>query len=171
MAVEKVCHSPFVARKRVEWPGQKDFDEYYEEISILDRVKKTGEGENDFIVEKFVQVDKKPIAEVVAVDAESVGVYNIMKQVLRTGDTSLLPIDKGTGEIVDLVDAPDTLMDLDNMGKEAAKKFAGLPGELTNDMDMTAFVNSMTQEKFDAFIKAVADRQAAAAGKVEKENE
>lgn len=151
----------------VEDAGQKDFDQDYISISIVDKVVRTGEGDHDFIIEKEVIEERKPIAEVVQADADSVGVYNIIKQVLRTGDTSLLPADDGKCN-VDLVGAPENLMELKQMGVDAQKAFQSLPNELVQDLDMASFVNSMSQEKFDAFVNALADRQA---GKVEKKDE
>lgn len=150
-------NSPFIAQ-HAPYEGQKDFDEFYKEIKIVDVVKKTGEGENDFIIEKKVIEDFKPIKDVVEADRDSVGVENIIKQVLRTGDTSLLPVDKGNGELVDLVDAPESLMELKQMGVAAEKAFKSLPEEIVKGLDMASFVNSMNQEQFDAFMKAVVDR-------------
>ena len=140
----------------VVWPGESNFDTDYVTISIVDRVKKVGAGDNDFVIVKEVIEDRQPIQEVIDADAESVGVYNIIKQVLRTGDTSLLPVDKGGN--VDLVDAPDNLMELGHLGQDAAAKFGTLPDELTKGLDMKNFVETLTQDQFDAFIKAVADR-------------
>lgn len=151
------------------YEGQKDFDTTYKSIKIIDVVKKTGEGEDDFIIEKKVIVDETPIKDVVEADRDSVGVENIIKQVLRTGDTSLLPVDKGNGEIVDLVGAPESLMEVKQMGVNAQKAFESLPADIVNGMDMVSFVNSMSQEKFDAFIKALKDR--ASEKKEVKENE
>lgn len=149
------------------WEGQKDFDQDYISIEIVDKVVKTGEGDNDYVIQKDVLVTKTPIKEVVQADAESVGVYNIIKQVMRTGDTSLLPADKGDCN-VDFVGAPENLMEVKALGQQAEKMFGQLPNELTKGMDMAAFVNSMTQEQFDSFVKAISDRST---GKVEKENE
>lgn len=156
---------PFLVTKEVE--KQKDFDQDYITISIVDKVTKIGEGEHDFIIEKEVIEERNPIQEVIDVDKDSVGVYNIIKQVMRTGDTSLLPADDGKCN-VDFVGAPETLMEVKQMGVDAAKAYDGLPSELKGEMDMQSFVNSMTQEQFDAFIKAVADRSS---GKVEKKDE
>ena len=47
------------------YEGQKDFDTTYKSIKIIDVVKKTGEGEDDFIIEKKVIVDETPIKDVV----------------------------------------------------------------------------------------------------------
>ena len=151
----------------VKWKGQDNFDQSYESIKIVDKVVKTGTGDDDYIVKKVVIREYTPIQEVIDADKESVGVYNIIKQVTRTGDTSLLPIDKGNCN-VDLVGAPETLMEVKQMGEKAAKDFAALPNDLTRGQSMVDFVNNMTQEQFDAFIKAVADRSS---GKVENTNE
>lgn len=151
----------------IESKPQKDFDTYYESIEIVDKVTKTGEGKHDFVITKEVIVTKTPIKEVIAADAESVGVYNIIKQVMRTGDTSLLPADTGNCK-VDLVGAPENLMELKQMGVDAEKAFNGLPADLKGDMDMQKFVDNMSQEKFDAFIKAMTER---ASGKKEEVNE
>lgn len=149
------------------WEGQKDFDQDYISIEIVDYVEKTGEGENDYVINKKVVETRTPIKEVVQADADSVGVYNIIKQVMRTGDTSLLPVDKGDCN-VDFVGAPETLMEVKALGQNADKIFDELPKELTKGLDMKAFVDSLTQEQFDSFIKAISDRST---GKVEKENE
>lgn len=147
-----------------DWPGQKDFDKDYEKISILDKVIKTGEGEEDFIVKKIVVVEKQPIAEVVAVDADSVGVYNIMKSLAFQRDPGQFA-DSGSGEVVDMTGAPEDLMQLKQLGVDAEKAFAALPEDLTKGLDMASFVNSMSQEKFDEFVKAI---QARADGKKEE---
>ena len=152
----------------VKWEGQKDFDQFYETIEIVDYAVKTGEGDQDYVIKKKVLRSYKPIKEVVEADADSVGVYNIIKQVMRTGDSSLLPVDKGDCN-VDFVGAPETLMEVKQMGVDANKAFAGLSKDLTKGQDMTSFVNNLTQEQFDAFVKAMADRSSQ---KVEvKENE
>lgn len=139
---------------------QTGFDTDYIKISIVDAVEKIGEGKDDFIVVKKVVTEKQPIQEVIDADAESVGVYNIIKQVVRTGDTSLLPADKGDCH-VDMVGAPETLMEVKAMGQNAEKTFKKLPKDLTKGADMKSFVENMTQEQFDAFVKAIADRTSA----------
>ena len=146
------------------WEGQKDFDQDYISIEIVDYAEKTGQGENDFVIKKKVVETRTPIKEVVEADADSVGVYNIIKQVMRTGDTSLLPVDKGDCN-VDMVGAPETLMEVKALGQNAEKIFDQLPKELTKGLDMKAFVDNLTQEQFDAFIKAISDRST---GKVEE---
>lgn len=158
MAEQKKLNNPFCGRTDgLKFEGQKDFDIDYKTIEIVDKVKRIGEGEDDYIIEKVVVESYKPIQEVIDADKESVGVYNIIKQVMRTGDTSLLPADDGKCN-VDFTNAPEDLMQLKQMGIDAEKAFNSLPSDLVNGMDMQSFVNSMNQEQFDAFIKAVGDR-------------
>jgi hypothetical protein len=151
----------------VVWEGQKDFDQTYKSIKIVDYAVKVGEADEDYVIMQKVVEEETPIQEVIDADKESVGVYNIIKQVIRTGDESLLPRDDGKCQ-VDMVGAPETLMEVKNLGIQAEQNFNNLPGELTNGMDMTAFVQNMTQDQFDAFVKAIADRSS---GKENKENE
>lgn len=155
---EKKLNNPFVGRvDGYVDPGIKDFDQEYKEIQIVDKVKKVGEGEDDYIIEKVVIETFTPIQEVIDADKNSVGVYNIMRQVAFQDDKTIFA-DKGNGQLVDLSQAPENLMELKQMGVDAEKAFAKLPGDLKGEMDMETFVKSMNQEQFDAFIKAVADR-------------
>lgn len=137
------------------WEGQKDFDQTYKRITIVDSVEKIGE--DQYSVVKKVIEEEEPIADVIQADADSVGVYNIIKQVLRTGDQSLLPVDRGN-PFVDAVGAPENLMELKALGQEAEKKFNDLPQDLVKGMDMKSFVENLTQDQFDAFVKAVSEK-------------
>lgn len=168
MEQKKLTNSPF-APNGATWEGQKDFDTEYISIEIRDRVVKTGEGENDFIVEKCVVETRTPIQEVIDADASSVGVYNIIKQVMKTGDTSLLPVDTGDCN-VDMVNAPETLMEVKALGQKAEERFNALPKEVTEDRDMVSFIENMSQEKFDSMMKAIQER-ANAQKKEVKDNE
>lgn len=152
---EKKINNPYQALKKATL--QRKFDTDYEAIKIIDKVVKVGEGEDDFIIKKKVIIEKTPIQEIIDADKDSVGVDNIIKQVLRTQDTSLLPVDKGDCD-VDLVGAPEDLMQLKQMGDDAEKAYSKLPPDLTKGLDMKAFVKSLTQEQFDAFIKSMNDR-------------
>lgn len=165
--MEKTKRVKGFSNNGVVWEGQKDFDQTYKSIKIVDYAVKVGEADEDYVIKQKVIEEETPIQEVIDADKESVGVYNIIKQVLRTGDESLLPKDDGNCN-VDFVGAPETLMEVKQLGDAAEKGFAGLPDELKKDRDMATFVKNMTQEEFDAFIKAVADRSS---GKVEENNE
>lgn len=154
---KKLKNNPFVFNGILP-SKQIGFDQEYKTIKIVDKVVKTGEGEDDFIIQQKVIEEFNPIQDVIDQDKDSVGVENIIKQVLRTGDSSLLPADDGKCN-VDLVGAPSNLMELKQMGVDAENAYQNLPSELTKGLDMKSFVDSMTQEQFNAFIAAVVDRQ------------
>lgn len=157
MAEKKKLHNPYSLTGDVGDRIVPEYETEYKSIKIVDVVKKIGEGENDFIIEKKVIEDFTPIQDVIDADKESVGVENIIKQVMRTGDSTLFPMDKGDCN-VDLVGAPENLMEVKQLGIDAEAAFNKLPEGLVNGMDMKSFVNSMTQEQFDAFIKATQER-------------
>ena len=152
--------SPFVPRPYVD-DGIKEFDIDYKSIKIVDDVKEVGKdekGEPIYIVSKKVIEELTPIKDVIDSDASAVITPDkLMQQFLKTGDPSILPVDDGSCN-VDLVGAPESLMEVKQMGVDAQKKFEKLPDEIKGEMSMVDFVNSMSQEKFDAFVKAIADR-------------
>lgn len=161
MATEKQITSPFVPRPYVD-DGIKEFDTDYKSIKIVDDVKEVGKDEKGlpiYVVSKKVIEELTPIQDVIDSDASSVMTPDkIMQQFLKTGDPSILPVDDGSCN-VDLVGAPESLMEVKQMGLEAQKKFEELPDEIKGDLSMVDFVNSMSQEKFDAFVKAIVDRR------------
>lgn len=154
---KKLLNSPFNANGRSHI-REGNWDTDYESIEIVDVVKKTGDGEDDYVLSKKVIVSYTPIQDVIDADKDSAGVAPILKQYAMTGDESLLPIDKGSQ--VDLVGAPSSLMEVEALGQKAKSAFGQLPSELVDGLDMKSFVESMTQEKFNQFIDAVAARQA-----------
>lgn len=154
--VKKKLNSPFCSNG-VKHEGQKFTDNYYYDLKLVDKVKKIGDGDDDFIVVKRRVVSKTPIEKVVSVDKDNVGVYPILKQFARTGDESIIPMEK-EASTVDLVGCPTSIMEMKQRGVDAEKAFAGLPKSLTQGMDMKAFVEGMSQEKFNEFVKALAER-------------
>lgn len=157
MEQKKHIKNPFFPNG-VRHKGLGGFDQFYKSIKIVDVVKKTGEGEGDYVIKKKVIVEKTPIEEVVQADKDNVGVYSILAQFAKTGDTSLLPMEK-EGNSVDLVGAPESLMEMKQAGVDAEAMFAKLPKSLRGDMDMNAFVSSFTNEQFEKFVQAIVARK------------
>lgn len=157
MEKKKLLNSPF-SPNGVDHPGQSDWDTDYLSIEIVDKVRKIGDGDEDYVIEKKVIETRTPIKEIVDADKDNVGVYPILKQFAMTGDDSLIPMEKDPSN-VDLVGVPGSIMEMKQAGIDAEKAFNGLPSELVNGLDMQSFVESMTQEKFNEFINAVAARQ------------
>lgn len=158
MSEKKITlNSPFSCNGRSHI-REGNWDTDYKSIEIVDVVKKTGDGESAFVVDKKVLVTLTPIQDVIDADKDNAGVAPILKQYALTGDDSILPVDKGSN--VDLVGAPTSLMEMEALGQKAKAAFNGLPKEMTDGLDMKSFVESMSNEKFNQFIEAVAARQA-----------
>lgn len=73
-------------------PVHEDKVEYAE----VDKIVKTGDGENDFIIEKqVVEVSRVDLDEYINSFRDDVGLANILKKVQLTGDNSLLNVVPG----------------------------------------------------------------------------
>lgn len=143
-------------------PGQDNFDTEYVDIELKDVVKKTGEGEDDFVIITKEILHRTPIDEVVSRDSGTCSIRAIMDQVLRTGDTSLIPVGMPKdGVINDVTGVPDNLLDLDNLNKEMAAKFEALPDELKKGRSFAEFCELINQDEFMQFIASIAPKKEA----------
>ena len=105
---------------------KKEFDKYYIDRKIIEVVKKVGEGESDFIVEQKALDHNIDIHEFVNASADSCGVYNILKKVIATGDSSLLnPITDDS--YTDVSNIPSTSSGLEAMQAKALKSYNDSP--------------------------------------------
>lgn len=121
--------------KSFKYP-HKDYDKYYIDRKIIQVVKKVGEGENDFIIVTKALDSKIDIKEFVNASADSCGVYNILKKVIATGDTSYLnPISEDS--FTDISNIPSTTSGVEAMQAKALKSYnesvAGKAGLKGND--------------------------------------
>ena len=105
---------------------KKEFDKYYIDRKIIEVVKKVGEGESDFIVEQKALDHNIDIHEFVNASADSCGVYNILKKVIATGDTSLLnPINESS--FTDVSNIPSTTSGVELLQSQALKSYNDSP--------------------------------------------
>lgn len=153
---QKKLKSPFIAgfwQHDIE--AQGNWDEDYITYELKDTVVKTGEGEEDFVIQTKIIEHRDNIAEVIAKDADSVGVANLIQRVLRTGDESLMPPPLGTdGRLDDGTRCPDNLLDAVNMAEDAYKVYESLPEEIRKGRDLEQFANSFTAQEFIDFLTA-----------------
>ena len=166
----EICFGPLVARK---FEGQKDFDKYWIERVVKQVVKKTGDGEDDFIlVDKIIET-KKDIAKEIHAQAGDAGIEAYIRQYeteygvnpLDVAGPSAEDIDKSP--ISDFTKMPGSLADAVLLGENARKLYASLPSELKGKMSMDEFVSGFTQEKFDKFIASLVPPKKEEEGKTE----
>lgn len=147
--------SPFIPRE-VKVKGQEHFDEYYITMRPKKVVKKTGEGEDDYVlVTKFVE-EKQNIKELINSQSSEVGIYNLLDRVAKTGDESLLPKphDDKNGVLTDITGYPEDLMEAHRIANAGADAFMTLPEELKKGRSLEEFAKNISDEEAAAFIKA-----------------
>lgn len=156
----KRSFSPFIDRKELSKSG--NFDEFYEDISYKEVYRKVGidaEGEEYGVIEIKPVVKKKSIKELLEVEARSVGVEAYMRALAIQGDSidnynTVINEDK----VIDYSQMPDTLADVLTAGDRAKEAFANLdPALKGSHTTIEGFLNSLTQESVDAYIKGKID--------------
>lgn len=156
--VPNVCIGPFGTLKTYE--GQSDFDKYYFDVTEKDVFKPSGEldpetGEQLGVIEKKVISKKIDIHELLESQRDNVGVESYMKALALQGESldefNTVVDDK----INDFSDLPNSLADVMTAGDKAKIAFANLDPVLKDGhTTIEGFLNSLTQDKIDAFIKA-----------------
>lgn len=136
-----------------DYSKDKDIVEYAEE----EYVEKTGEGDKDFVVKtRVVESSRVNRQEYVNSFSDEVGIHNILKKVLATGDETLLK-QRPDGAFIDATQFQTSRADLVNSVEKGVKAFDNLPVDIKKKMSMEDFVNNFGQKEFDAFIQAKVD--------------
>lgn len=148
---EIVCG--FLVRK--DYEGQKDFDQTYKEVTIKRRVKKIGDGDEDFIIEEFEDVKETPIREVIDAQVDSVGIDAFMKPYLMAGEEP--PFvgydDINKAPIQDVSQFPDDGMLSQDAYSRMMETWETLDPALKGSAKTPEeFLKSFTQEKFNEYI-------------------
>lgn len=133
------------------------------EYTVIDKVKKTGEGDTDFVVvPTVVETARYNRTDYINSFRDDVGILNILKKVQLSGDATLLNQRIAQGEgLVDISNMPDNFTDAMNVLDKAqdTAKASGISVENAG---------VMTQADFEAYIdKIVAEKLAATQEKKE----
>ena len=176
MAQTKVYLNPFMGRTDgVVFCGQnfgnfddKNITESYEK----EVVKKIGDGEDDFIIEKVVAVYKTYNRDKFIQDqSDDVGILNILKKVALSGDdlTQENPFAAKPGYF-DMTQVPEDLAGVQDLVSKAKEVWDTLPEDLKGNLDYETFVKTMsTQKVYDALLKKAQDEKSAAAAQAQAE--
>lgn len=157
--LNEVC-SPFL--KRINAPAKKDFDKYYLDVTEKEVFKATGEKDEEGhelgVSEKVLIIKKIDIAEYLESQASQVGIDHYIKNLALQGiDINELNTAVGDG-VVDYSNAPESLADLALSGDKAKAAFAALdPALKGSHTTIEGFLNSLTQETVDTYIKGRVD--------------
>lgn len=138
----------FGVRKTYE--GQKDFDSTYKEITIKRRVKRIGDGDEDFIIEEYEDVKETPIREIIDAQVDDVGIEAYMKPYLLAGVD--LPDVKVSGEIQDFTQFPEESVYGIEVGDMMCSVWNNMDPELKGDCkSVEEFLSSITDERLKAY--------------------
>ncbi|QCS36571.1 hypothetical protein [Capybara microvirus Cap3_SP_468] len=122
---------------------QSDFDQYYFENEVVKKFVKTGvdnEGDDVGYIQEKVIVHKRLIKDVVAQDADSVGVEPYLKMMALSGQS--LPDVSFTDEINDFTQFPEDVGDAMRLGDKANALYASLPEEIRRNYTLDQFMQS-----------------------------
>lgn len=138
------------ALRSVPVVGLTGFDTDYIDYDLVDYVEKIGKGENDFVVKTKVVKRKTNIQDLIQSQSCQVGVKNMMKSIGLPAGAVIDP-----DVVEDYSNAPDNAADMMLLKKDCVSKFKELPSELINGRSLQDFVNSLTQEEFDAWVNSL----------------
>lgn len=157
---------------RKTYKGQKGFEKDYIDRKIYQVVEKTGPNEYDFVLKLKVIDKKKPIKDVVSLDKDSVGVYNVLRSIIREHGQEYADAicNRGTkyeDVINDVSGMPDNLMDAHALMDELKKIYSTLPAEITKGKDVLDFFSKVSKDdlhkfygsKYDAIIKSEQEKK------------
>lgn len=151
-------------------PVSKDGSDIVEYVR-KDKVRKIGDGEDDFIVEEVVvEASRVNRQAYIMKDADQVGIMNILEKVRRSGDVTLLNqtrfVSEASGEVDSLgrplgvvqnyEDLPDNLGDALRTLKTGSNSFAGLK-EIFGDIsfnDLVSMSADQVQAKLNDYVAA-----------------
>ena len=148
---------PFMSRKTYE--GKEDFDKYYLDVAEKSVFKETGEldpdtGEKLGVVETKLVVKKIDIQERLNAEAETVGIDAYVKALALQGEDIATHSTEVSDKVQDFSNMPDNLADTLLIGDKAKEAFAKLDSALKGKhTTIEGFLNSLTQENIDNFIK------------------
>lgn len=157
--MEKVLNPIFGASCVRSFEGQKDFDKYYIDLVVKQVIKRTGEGEEDFIIVDKEILTKRDIAKEIHAQAGDAGIDAYLKNFELTGVSPIESFAGVSDEIIDTTKMPQTLADAQLLAKKTGELFESLPRELVGKMSYEQFIANFTQEKFDEYIASITPKK------------
>ena len=144
----EITFGPLTARS---YEGEKEFDKYYIDRVVKQVVKKTGEGEDDFILVDKIVESKRDIRKVINSQRDDVGIEAYLRSYQLAGEE--VPDVEVGDDVQDFTRMPESLADAALLGEKSRALFASLPAELKGKMSYEEFMASFTNEMFESFIK------------------
>lgn len=156
--IKKLPQNPFISYEEV--PQEKGFDKYYVDYEIRNKVKKTGEGDEDYVIEPVIIEHKRLIEEVVNAEVSDVGVEAYLRRLAVSGESlpDVAYSDISKAPVVDTTKFPETTGDFVKMTNSARERFSKLPRELTQGMSYEEFVNADMSKLISSYLNKIKSR-------------
>lgn len=134
-------------------------------------VKKVGEGEDDFVVEKVLtEYDRTPREDYINSFANDVGVKNMIRKAIANGQDPSICF-RAKGGYVDLTKAPGSMTELEQSLQSADKAYESLPADMKKAHSKSE-AHKITREEIEAYVsKAVAAHFASKSSEVKGDKE
>lgn len=149
------------ARKPYDFSCSKDIVS----LERVDKVKITDSKTGSYVIEpEVVETSRIPTQEYVDSFKDEVGIENIFKQFLMTGDESLLcqrsrssvPIGEDGKELVqDYSSIPTDYEEAIAVAKAAQEGFKSLPAELVNNRSFMEFAETCSEAELIAYVQSL----------------
>lgn len=134
---------------RKTYKGQGNWDKYYIDYIVKDVVVKTGDGEEDFSIEKKIIESKRDIRQTIQADAQNAGIVAYLKQTALTGEIPNIHV---SDEIQDFSKMPDNLADALKVADKTKEAFNSIDPALRGNSSIVEFLQSITPEKLKKYI-------------------
>ena len=148
--------SPFAGRSDNFVAPKKVYDPVIIDTYLKEVVVKTGEGNDEFFVDKVLsECGKKDRQKFLDAQAEDVGVLNIIRKAALSGeDVTDGRFGMKQQGFVDLDQMPQTLEATINLAQEKERIWKNLDPELKQNLSFEAFCQSINDEKLTEYVKA-----------------
>lgn len=143
------------------YKGLTGFDKDYIDRKVIPIVKKTGPNETDYIIVLKKIDSKKSIYDCVNAEVDSVGVYNVLKQLIRENgeqavnqminDSKVNVSDINNAPINDISDMPTNLMEAVDKVNSIKDIYNSLPKDITAGKDIVEFFKNYNPDQIKKY--------------------
>lgn len=134
-------------RPKLEYPPSVG---EYIDYEVTQKVKKTGDGEEDYEVYDDIKEIKTNIKKFVNSYAKDVGVENILKRIAQTGDVSLL--NQKEAIFMDTTIIPDDPGEAFQKAEAVKAAYEKIDKDLTSGKTIDEFVKGLNEQTLDDYI-------------------
>lgn len=133
-------------------PGQGNWETSYVDREIKPVVKKTGEGEEDYVIINKVVETKRSVKDTIESQADDAGLEAYMKTYEMSGEVPpQVVVHDG---VDDYSQMPESMAEAAAIGEQAQQAFKQLDPELTKGLSLGEFLGFITNEKVKDFYKS-----------------